>query len=129
MVTYFDSYIVVAMFLKFRSVTGMMSFRGLSTKAASVVTSSIGDGVQNVTLCSPKTRNALSLEVMTAMRGALAEGAKDRSVRCVVIRGQGPAFSAGHNLKVPYGTSIVCVQYMRNTQSVSNSFWNWIVTL
>ena len=34
------------------------------------------------------------------MRAELARGAADESVRCVVIRGEGPAFSSGHNLKV-----------------------------
>ncbi len=69
-------------------------------RSTSSVSSQIQDGVQRVTLTSPKTRNALSLETMVAMRTELARGKEDDSVRCVVLRGEGPAFSAGHNLKV-----------------------------
>merc|ERR1719195_2064708 len=48
---------------------------------------------------SPKTRNALSLEMMTRMTEDLSRTAEDKSVRSIVIRGEGTVFSAGHNLK------------------------------
>ena len=44
-------------------------------------------------------RNALSLEVMRELDAALAVTAGDPAVRVVILRGEGPAFSAGHDLR------------------------------
>lgn len=53
-----------------------------------------------ITLCRPERRNALDAEVCTAVADALDEFASgDRPVRVVLIRGEGPAFCAGANLK------------------------------
>ena len=51
-----------------------------------------------LTLNRPEKRNALSIEVMNAMQTKLDALAKDEEIRVVVIRGNGPAFCAGHNL-------------------------------
>ena len=56
-----------------------------------------------LTLNRPKNRNALSLEVMNAMQNKLNMCAKDEDIRAVVIRGSGPAFCAGHDLKEMVG--------------------------
>ncbi len=56
-------------------------------------------GVATLTLASPATRNALSLEMIEALISAFAKIARDPAVRVVVIDGEGPALSAGHNLK------------------------------
>ena len=40
-------------------------------------------------------RNALNGELMLALRDAAREAADDPDVQCVVMRGEGPAFSAG----------------------------------
>jgi enoyl-CoA hydratase/carnithine racemase len=57
------------------------------------------DGVAFLTLNRPAARNALSMELMTALEGAIDAIAKDRAVRVVVIAGAGPAFCAGHDLR------------------------------
>ncbi|MDE2016436.1 MAG: enoyl-CoA hydratase [Hyphomicrobiales bacterium] len=57
------------------------------------------DGVALVTLRSPATRNALSSGMMAALSDALGAVAGDPALRAVVIAGEGPAFSAGHDLK------------------------------
>ncbi|WP_108680486.1 enoyl-CoA hydratase [Methyloceanibacter sp. wino2] len=57
------------------------------------------DAVRVLTLNRPKARNCLSMDLMTAVRGALAEAAETDSVRAVVLTGAGPAFSSGHDLK------------------------------
>ena len=44
-------------------------------------------------------RNALSLELMRELEAALAGAGQDRGVRAVILRGEGPAFSAGHDLR------------------------------
>ena len=47
----------------------------------------------------PHARNSLSEALLVALRAAFTEIAADRSVRAVVIAGNGPAFCAGHDLK------------------------------
>jgi enoyl-CoA hydratase/carnithine racemase len=51
-----------------------------------------------LTLNRPEQRNALSLELMDEMQKQLNLVAKDRDIHVVVIRGNGPAFCAGHNM-------------------------------
>jgi enoyl-CoA hydratase/carnithine racemase len=52
-----------------------------------------------LTLNRPEMRNALSLEMIDSVRGALDEVEKDPRISILVIRGNGPAFSAGHDLR------------------------------
>lgn len=56
-----------------------------------------------LTLNRPKQRNALTLEMMNTMLDKLDIVAKDHDIRVVVIRGNGPAFCAGHDLKEMVG--------------------------
>ena len=55
--------------------------------------------VATLTLNRPQARNALSEELMTALKAALDEAGQDPAVKVVVIAGNGPAFCAGHDLK------------------------------
>ncbi|MDF2117176.1 enoyl-CoA hydratase [Roseiarcaceae bacterium H3SJ34-1] len=52
-----------------------------------------------LTLCDAKRRNALSLATIAALHVALDDIAADAGIRAVVIEAEGPAFSAGHDLK------------------------------
>lgn len=52
-----------------------------------------------ITLRRPEKRNALSLELMQELTGALRRIGADRSVRVVLLRAQGAAFSSGHDLR------------------------------
>ncbi len=52
-----------------------------------------------LTLNRPESRNALSLEMINAVRGAIDEVEKDPHVSILVIRANGPAFSAGHDIR------------------------------
>jgi enoyl-CoA hydratase/carnithine racemase len=56
-------------------------------------------GVAILTLNDPETRNSLSEAMLEALGDALTAIAHDKSVRVVVLAANGPAFSAGHNLK------------------------------
>ena len=56
-------------------------------------------GVATLTLNRPKARNALSRPLMAALHAALDEIEADKSVHVVVLRGAGPGFCAGHDLK------------------------------
>lgn len=57
------------------------------------------DGVSTLTLNRPKQYNALSEAMLDALQDAFDAIAGDESVRVVVIRSEGKAFCAGHDLK------------------------------
>ena len=52
-----------------------------------------------LTLNRPAARNSLSEGLIAELRAALNEIHDDASVRAVVIAANGPAFSAGHDMK------------------------------
>jgi len=57
------------------------------------------EGIVILTLNRPEARNALSEEMISAITDELDAIAKDRFVRVVIFKGNGPAFCAGHDLK------------------------------
>jgi enoyl-CoA hydratase/carnithine racemase len=57
------------------------------------------DGVAFLTLNRPAARNALSEELLDALTAALQIIGGDRAVRAVILKANGPAFCAGHDLK------------------------------
>jgi len=57
------------------------------------------NAVASLTLNSPQNLNALSEEMLEALKSELDTIAQDRSVRVVIIKGAGKAFCAGHDLK------------------------------
>src|SRR6266478_3241941 len=52
-----------------------------------------------LTLNRPEARNSLSEGLIAELHAALKDIHDDKSVRAVVIAGNGPAFSAGHDMK------------------------------
>jgi enoyl-CoA hydratase/carnithine racemase len=58
-----------------------------------------GGGVATLTLTTPQNRNALGLAMIEALIGAFDEVAADGGARVVVLAGEGPALSSGHDLK------------------------------
>lgn len=62
------------------------------------------DSVAVVTLNRPEVRNALSGELITALRAAFVELGVDDGVRAVVLTGADPAFCAGLDLKEVAGS-------------------------
>jgi enoyl-CoA hydratase/carnithine racemase len=56
-------------------------------------------GIATLILNRPGARNSLSEALIAALGGELTAIAADRSVRAVVLAANGPAFSAGHDLK------------------------------
>jgi methylglutaconyl-CoA hydratase len=58
------------------------------------------DGATSIlTLDRPDKRNALSLELIEQIRAAVVEVAKDLNRRVLIIRGSGPSFCSGLDLK------------------------------
>ena len=82
--------------------------------------------VGTVTLNRPEKRNALSLEVMRELIAAFEAIGADRTVKVVILRGIGPAFSAGHDLREMLERSVAeyrltfdtCVRLMETLQAI-----------
>ena len=56
-------------------------------------------GIATLTLDAPTSRNALSLGMIEALIGAFEAIAADPTARVVVLAGEGPALSSGHDLR------------------------------
>ena len=56
-------------------------------------------GVLTLTLNRPRVFNALSEDLLDALKSALESAAADSAVRVVIVRAAGRAFCAGHDLK------------------------------
>ena len=67
--------------------------------AQEFVTLEIDGGVAIVTMRRAEKRNALSLEVMRELLRVFSEIGENAEVRAVILAGDGPAFSAGHDLR------------------------------
>lgn len=59
----------------------------------------IGNGVYRLTLNDAKKRNALSEELMAKVKSSLSDATDNKSIRVIIIAGNGPAFCSGHDLK------------------------------
>lgn len=54
--------------------------------------------VRHIVLNRPEKRNAMNQELLLALGDALRAASAEESVHCVVLRGEGPVFSAGVDL-------------------------------
>jgi len=61
--------------------------------------------VCTLTINRPEKRNALSTDVLLALRHAQSQTAEDEATRVVVLAARGPVFSSGHDLKDIAGAS------------------------
>lgn len=79
-----------------------------------------------ITMNNPEKRNALSLEMMTELITAFTSVGRDTAVRAVILAANGPAFSAGHDLRDLVDGDItvyrnvfdVCTQLMELIQAI-----------
>jgi enoyl-CoA hydratase/carnithine racemase len=70
-----------------------------STPAERPLYFDVDNGIARVVLDRPKSINALSEEMLSALQSCLDEIAADQSIRAVILRSSGNHFCAGHNLK------------------------------
>jgi enoyl-CoA hydratase/carnithine racemase len=70
-----------------------------SAAAESLLLREDADGIAILTLNRPAARNSLSEALLAALTAAFADLAGDRTIHAVVLAANGPAFSAGHDLK------------------------------
>jgi enoyl-CoA hydratase/carnithine racemase len=79
-----------------------------------------------VTMNRPEKRNALSLQMMHELDGALAAVSEEADARAIVLRGEGAAFCAGHDLRELSGRDVdayreifdACVDLMRRIATI-----------
>lgn len=79
-----------------------------------------------LTMNRPERRNALSVPLMQELIDALDTLGQDSAVRVVIIAGNGPAFSAGHDLREMIGSDqdacqnvfAVCTTLMMKVQAI-----------
>jgi enoyl-CoA hydratase/carnithine racemase len=72
---------------------------GRESASPSPLAEMVRDGVAILTLDRPAQRNSLSEAMIAALHGAIDRHAADPAIKAVVIAANGPAFSAGHDLK------------------------------
>jgi enoyl-CoA hydratase/carnithine racemase len=78
----------------------------------------VRDAAAWITLTRPERRNALSLALMEQLIDALEIVAARDGVRAIVIAGEGPAFSAGHDLGEMVGRDSVFYRQLFDTCTV-----------
>jgi enoyl-CoA hydratase/carnithine racemase len=59
----------------------------------------VTDGVCTLTLNRPDKRNALSSELLGELQRAFDNIASDKTIKVIILAGNGPIFSSGHDLK------------------------------
>jgi enoyl-CoA hydratase/carnithine racemase len=82
--------------------------------------------VATITMNRPERRNALSVDMMQELIDAFKTLGNDAEVRAIVLAANGPAFSAGHDLRELVAASIttsrhvfdVCTELMSTIQSI-----------
>ncbi|MCK6551642.1 enoyl-CoA hydratase [Myxococcota bacterium] len=62
------------------------------------ILSHVEDGIQTITFNRPEKKNAFTLAMYEGFVAALAAGNEDRSVRVILLKGAGDAFTAGNDL-------------------------------
>ena len=83
-------------------------------------------GIAEIVLDRAEKRNALSLEVMQALIAELDAVGRDTTIAVVLLRHEGPVFSAGHDLREMLRRDVrayreifdVCTQLMEKVQSI-----------
>jgi enoyl-CoA hydratase/carnithine racemase len=66
---------------------------------ADEILTTVADGIATVTMNRPEKRNAMNGAMLAGLRAAFDDLEARRDVRVVVVRGAGPAFCAGMDLK------------------------------
>ena len=82
--------------------------------------------VATITMNRPERRNALSVDMMQELIDAFKTLSRDKAVRSIILAANGPAFSAGHDLRELVGGNInnyrhvfdVCTELMTTIQAI-----------
>lgn len=66
---------------------------------STLIHANLENGIKRITMAAPKTRNSLSHEMLDQLDSEIQQDKTNPDLRCIVLKAEGPAFSAGHNLK------------------------------
>lgn len=83
---------------------------------ATRLTFSLADGIATVTLNRPDKRNALDLPMFQAIDRTIRELKRDRTVRAIIIRGEGEDFCSGLDIKSVLGNPLTGLKLL----------WKWL---
>jgi enoyl-CoA hydratase/carnithine racemase len=98
----------------------------MKTVQAQAVTVERDGEIAVITMNRPEKRNALSLQMMRELDGALAAVAETADARAIIVRGEGAAFCAGHDLRELSGRDVdayheifdACVDLMKRIATI-----------
>jgi len=79
------------------------------------------NGILRLTLNDVARRNALSENMLKQLHAAISEASKSTTVRVIIIAANGPAFSAGHDLKE--------LTAGRRTEDKGQDYFTYIMTM
>lgn len=86
---------------------------------------SVSDGVAHIALNRPEQRNALSDELIQALRCALLEADDRTDVRVSLLSGNGKVFCSGYDLNGPYGAGAEPdPSYRTIADTLDDDMWN-----
>ena len=95
-----------------------------------LVTHTVADGIAHVRLARPEKLNALTLQTLDELVATARELRKDRTLRAVILSGEGPSFCAGLDfgsvLKKPAGiVGAFLPRPWRGTNIFQEACWAW----
>ena len=96
----------------------------MSAKSAAV-SYATADGVATITLNRPEQRNAVNLQMAQDLYAAIKAVEAESAVRVVLIRGAGPVFSAGADIKERVGVSEAWLRNRRQTAFAAYNAIHW----
>ncbi|MDA1074205.1 MAG: crotonase/enoyl-CoA hydratase family protein [Proteobacteria bacterium] len=80
-------------------------------------------GRARITLNRPEKRNALSIDLVEELRDALWEADDDKSVHCVILKGEGSSFCAGYDLTAKRQRTDDGIE-RRDGRGIDNDAWS-----
>ena len=96
-----------------------MNIQSQDVAAETNLLSELSEGVLRLTLNRPRARNALSEAMLAALQERLDAAKSNQDVRVIVIAANGPAFSAGHDLKE--------VSARRQDEDRGRKYFEWLM--
>lgn len=89
------------------------NYKTLSLGNMNSILFSIQDSIGKIVLNRPDVLNSFNMPMAKEMQAALDQCAADKSVRCVLITGEGRAFSAGQDLSAAIAPGVEIKQIVR----------------
>lgn len=95
-----------------------------ASSGPAVKTSMSANGVLEIVVSRPAVHNAINREVSSRLLAALEEGRSNPEVRATILRGEGPSFSSGQDLREAASTD-----HIRRLQDICRALRNGAPTI